>query len=293
MLCKDATVRTINKLLLVVWTIFLSVGWIHTGIAAEENSTVETSYSLFNPIPKKQWRELSADRPDFTESPFTVDPGAFQLEMSFLSYSHDGDNETYTIAPFNFKLGLTHNTDLQIVFDPYVQIDERIAGNRDGIGDFQIRLKINVWENNDSSTGFGVMPYVKLPTAASNLGNDKVEGGIIVPFATGLADNLGLGLMFETDFVYDEADDAYDTEFIVSAVLGSGVTTILGVYGEIVGITSTDTNANNRSMLNLGATVGTSENLVFDAGINLGLTDNTEDITLFGGITYRFSLTSD
>lgn len=285
--------RKSHKSHLLLLTISVLIFWTEADLVAVELATAETGYSLFNPTPKKQWRELSADRPDFTESPFTVDPGAFQLEMSFLSYSHDGDNETYTIAPFNFKLGLTHNTDLQIVFDPYVQIDERIAGNRDGIGDFQIRLKINVWENNDSSTGFGVMPYVKLPTAASNLGNDKVEGGIIVPFATGLTDNLGLGLMFETDFVYDEGDDAYDTEFIVSAVLGSGVTTILGVYGEIVGITSTDTNANNRSMLNLGATVGTSENLVFDAGINLGLTDNTEDITLFGGITYRFSLTGD
>lgn len=285
--------RTINKLLLVVWIIFLSVGWIDTGKAAEENSTVETSYSLFKPTPKKQWRELSADRPDFTESPYTVDPGAFQLEMSFLNYSKNRDIKTFTIAPLNFKLGLTHNADLQIILDPYVRIDEGIAGTSEGTGDTQIRLKINLWGNDNRSIGFGVMPYVKLPTAASEIGNDKVEGGIIIPFATGLADNLGLGLMFQTDFVYDENDDNYDTEFVLSAAIGTNLAEILGVYAEAVGITNTDRDMNDRSMLNLGATVVSGENLLFDSGINIGLTGSTDDISLFGGMTYRFGLTGD
>ena len=44
------------------------------------------------------------------------------------------------------------------------------------------------------------MPYIKLPTADNEIGNDKVEGGIIFPFSTNVSDAINLDLMFETDF---------------------------------------------------------------------------------------------
>lgn len=37
--------------------------------------------SLVNPTPSGQLREPASDRPDFTESPSTVDAGHAQLEM--------------------------------------------------------------------------------------------------------------------------------------------------------------------------------------------------------------------
>ena len=49
----------------------------------------KSHYHLFNPTPRGQMRELSADRPDVTESPYTVDAGHVQLEMSFVDYVYD------------------------------------------------------------------------------------------------------------------------------------------------------------------------------------------------------------
>ncbi len=49
---------------------------------AEQPAPDKSQYSLFNPTPRELWRPLSADRPDFTESPYTVDASAVQLEMS-------------------------------------------------------------------------------------------------------------------------------------------------------------------------------------------------------------------
>ena len=34
-------------------------------------------------------REFNTDRPDVTESPFTVDAGHWQLELSFVEYTHN------------------------------------------------------------------------------------------------------------------------------------------------------------------------------------------------------------
>src|SRR5687767_13300570 len=44
----------------------------------------KSQYTLFNPVPRDMRRELSPDRPDRTESPFTVDAGHVQVELSFV-----------------------------------------------------------------------------------------------------------------------------------------------------------------------------------------------------------------
>ena len=54
--------------------------------AAQETNSVppdRNSYNLFCPVPEALLRELSPDRPDKTESPYTVDAGHFQLGMDF------------------------------------------------------------------------------------------------------------------------------------------------------------------------------------------------------------------
>lgn len=40
----------------------------------------KSGYSLFKPTPRQFMRELTTDRPDQTESPYTVDAGHFQVK---------------------------------------------------------------------------------------------------------------------------------------------------------------------------------------------------------------------
>ena len=94
--------------------------------------------------------------------------------------------------------------------------------------------------------------------------------------------------MFETDFVFNEADDNYDAEFIVTGVIGLYVTDDLGMYVEGIGIASTDSDTDFQGILGLGTTYAWTANMVFDVGINIGLTGDADDINLFSGITVRF-----
>src|SRR5579862_9271022 len=79
-------------------------------------------YNLFNPTPDKYMREISPDRPDKTDSPFTLDAGHFQLEMDFANFTYDEPNsqregtryESYQIAPMNVKVGVLNNVDVQL-----------------------------------------------------------------------------------------------------------------------------------------------------------------------------------
>src|SRR5215218_10376638 len=79
----------------------------------------KSQYTLFNPTPRASMRELSTDRPDTTESPYTVDAGHFQFELSLVDFTRDDDggvkSETLTALPANLKVGLLNNVDLQFV----------------------------------------------------------------------------------------------------------------------------------------------------------------------------------
>lgn len=247
----------------------------------------KSGYTLFNPTPRELRRPMSGDRPDTTESPYTVDAGAVQLEMSFIDYARNGSTDAWAFAAFNLKIGLLNNVDLQLVFNPHL-IEDDGDDRRDGFGETEIRLKINLWGNDEGRTAFAFMPYIKFPTASNELGNDHVEGGLIVPFAVELAEGVDLGLMFQADFVHDDADDGYDTEFIATAVIGFELTERIGVYVEGVGIISTDGDTPFRGILGFGVTYAASSDLVFDAGINLGLTSDADDVNLFTGMTIRF-----
>ena len=50
----------------------------------------KSHYTVLNPTPDTELRELSADRPDKTDSPLTVDAGHFQLEIDFGGFSTPG-----------------------------------------------------------------------------------------------------------------------------------------------------------------------------------------------------------
>ncbi len=250
--------------------------------------TSSDEWNLFHPQPRALSREMSADRPDTTESPFTVPAGAVQLEMSFVDYANEGDAETWTIAPLNLKFGLCDSADLQIVFEPWIRADAGAGSSIvEGIGNTELRLKLNVWGNDGAcESAFALMPYVRLPTADDDLGHDHIEGGLILPWATDLAEGIGLGLMAEFDAVYDEADDDYDLEFLHTAAFGFDVSERIGWYLEGIGIASCD--ADYRGLVGTGFTFAARDDLQLDIGVNFGLTGEVDDCNVFAGMTVRF-----
>jgi len=133
-------------------------------------------------------RELNTDRPDKTESPYTVDAGHTQVEMDLVSYSYDRRNPEHearrvqelNFLNTNFKIGLLNNLDVQIVSENFLwvreeDLDADRADETTGVGDTTLRLKLNVWGNDGGKTAFGVMPFVTLPTASEDLGVEDAE----------------------------------------------------------------------------------------------------------------------
>jgi hypothetical protein len=262
-------------------------------LRAQTQPTSKDRFHLFNPTPSQMMREISADRPDVTESAYTVDAGHVQLEMSFIDYSYEDQDGTrtnaFTFAPFNLKVGLLNNMDVQLVVEPYAHIEVENGDDETltGFGDMQLRLKINIWGNDAGNTALAVMPFVVFPTGSDDLSSEQVEGGIIFPFAMNLPGEFTLGLMVEFDFVYDEEDDDYTTDFVYTAALGHDLVGELAGYAEYIGVAPLDGDSDYQALVGSGLTYGLSENVQLDVGVVVGLTDDADDFNAFTGITIR------
>lgn len=261
----------------------------------------KSDYHLFNPTPKEEMRDMATDRPDQTESPYTVDAGHFQVEADIVKYTYDrykanGENtrsRTWNMAVPNLKLGLTNSTDIQFVVDNYVRqtTSDKIANTRDtidGFGDVTIRLKQNLWGNDGGQTAFALMPYIKTPTNTNNLGNGEVEWGVIAPLAIDLGNGYGIGLMTQVDYLKDADNKGYHPSFVNTATLAVELTDKIGSYYEVFTEKGTDTGAEWAVMLDTGITYALNDNVQLDMGMNIGVTEAADDFQPFLGITYRY-----
>ena len=270
-----------------------------TSYAGSERTPVavlpdKSQYHLFNPAPRELMREMSTDRPDTTESPYSVDAGHFQVEMSVFDYSRDRADglrvDTWTLGAVNLKAGLTERVDFQVVVDAYTEERTRVGEvdhTLSGFSDVILRLKTNLWGNEGNRTALAIMPYLKIPTD-SHLSNGRCEGGVILPFATSLTERVGLGLMLEADFVHDETNGGYDVEWLHSAVVGFDLTKDLGCFVEYVGVASPEAGFDYQASFHVGFTFAVSNNLVLDTGIRIGLNEAAEDVGVFAGLSIRF-----
>jgi hypothetical protein len=284
----------------------------------------KSGYTLFRPTPREWMRDMSTDRPDKTESPYTVDAGHFQVEADILNYSYDrygavapipsvtvidspprgleqvispessnASVETVAIAPINLKIGLCNSVDFQLVIESYtsVRFHDLTTGavvTRRGFGDITPRLKWNVWGNDGGSTALALMPFVKLPTNQDDLGNNSVEGGLIVPFAMQLPYDWSMGLMTEFDVVRDSIGTGHHAKFINTITFGHDIVGNLAGYVEFFSLVNAESNSEWVGTVDLGLTFGLTNDIQLDAGVNLGITRSADDINPFLGISWRF-----
>jgi hypothetical protein len=281
-----------------LWAAALALLLISPLSAADKLAPDKSAYTLANRTPETQLRELNTDRPDLTESPYTVDAGWWQLEMDIVSYTRDHDTargadvkaSALSFANLNLKVGLTSAIDLQTVFAPSTRVKahDRIAGTQSsisGFGDITSRLKINFRGNDGGESAFGLMPFVKWPTNQHGLGNRSVEGGLIFPCAFELPNGWDLGAMTELDLVRNDTDHGYTTEWVNSVTLGHDLAGKLGVYIELATILKSGADV---ASFDCGLTYGVGKHVQFDLGANFGLTGAADDLAVFTGLSIRF-----
>lgn len=262
----------------------------------------KSTYSIFAPTPDRLLRDMTTDRPDMTESPFTVDAGHVQVETNLFGYARsrpDADGavaDAYEFATTNVRIGLSNETEINFVWQPYGTARTRQSGMatiRDsGIGGLDIRGKVNLWGNDTferTGSALALLPFITLPTDEDNgISPEFVEGGLIVPLALALPHNFGLGLNGGAVWVKDDDASGYHSEYIASAALAYEWNDKLGTYYEVAATFNTEDPRGDIVILATGVTYAVTNNLQLDAGVNFGVTDAADRFNPFIGVSQRF-----
>lgn len=267
LIMKDSS---LNILILFLCTFCLPLGG-----RAQQHAV---KYSLFHPVPANQLRDMETDRPDVTESPFTVDAGHFQYETDLFRVVREksdlSESHTLLINQANLKIGLTGSTALQVGFQSYGELRGRdlASGGKTvsrGIGDLTVRAKQNLFGNEGGNFALAVLPYVKFPTSKYDT-ESRFECGLILPMQFKLPGEWKLGLQVEADRLKDQDQQAMHTELLQS------VTVAHALVKKLDGIAETyytyDFKAHQWSnFLNAALQLEVAKDLKVDAGFNYGI----------------------
>jgi len=254
----------------------------------------QRAYSLFHPVPSALMRDMETDRPDVTESPFTVDAGHFQYETDLLRLEKErGDltaSRTLLINQANLKIGITQSTAIQIGFQTYGRQQETdlLSGeksSKSGFGDITLRIKQNLAGNDHGNFAIALLPYVKFPTAKFS-GDSRYEGGLILPMQLKLHGDWKLGFQLEADRLQDTDADAMHTEFLQTLTISHEL------FKHMDGIAETyytyDFKAHQwANFLNASVQLEVAKDVKLDAGLNYGLQHHAAK-NYFLGTSFRF-----
>jgi Putative MetA-pathway of phenol degradation len=301
---RISIIRSITTLLTAV---VLFSALIASSLAAEDEEEEgkakcpdKSQYTLFNPTPANCLREFDPDRPDVTDSPFTVDAGHIQFESGLFSYALSRPDrqgvvtEEFDILDTNIRLGITNYAEIDLDVPP-LDIEHtrfpvsRFDTWRSGPGPLVLQAKFNFFGNDNfekpGSLALGLIPRLDIPTV---IGEDHIEGGVAVPFAIKLSDKAELEMMTEYDIIHNEEGSDYHVEYLNSASLSYDWTEKLSTYYEVATLFGTQDPLGGIVTLDTGVLYKFGHDWQFDIGTNFGVTRASDRVDATVGLSKRF-----
>lgn len=237
---------------------------------------------------------ICTDRPTKANATCTVPQDSWQLETDIGHTTRDRQDgvttETFYYANPYIKYGLNDHQDIEVSWAPTVRLRTEEGGQThaiSGAGDVYLRFKSRLFSDDLISIAF--IPFVKAPTAAHGLGNDRWEGGLIAPISLTLRQGFSLTLGPEIDVMADmdgHGHHAVITNLVnVSHALDSRLTLAMELWAQ-------DNHDPAGTIHQRSADVAliflVSPTLQLDVGANLGLNNGTPDHQMYLGLSYRF-----
>jgi hypothetical protein len=258
-------------------------------------SADRSRYTIFDPVPDALLRELDVDRPDKSNSPHTVDAGHFLVETGIaFTRRRDSDVRTnaWTWADTSVRIGLTHRSEIQLALPLYeVSRDfDRTAHETErsrGIGDLVVVGKRNLWGNDGGDSAGGVELFLELPTAAGDGGVGEVGGGATVLLGVRLPAGFDV-VMNAGVAVRDDEGGARRADVASSVCVSHDIAGPLSGYVEFFGGVPANDASDWDGTVDVGAIWRLGRSWQLDAGVNVGVSHEADDLQAFAGAAVRF-----
>jgi hypothetical protein len=253
-------------------------------------------YSLFHRTPRAEARPLATDRPDRTESARSIPAGWVQVEANVVAWSRDREagaaTRDFGVAQLNLKVGLLPDVDLQLITEVWSRQtvhgrDGTLLASASGQGLVVGRVKVNLWGNDGGRTALAIMPFAGAvrqdATPGVRVGRHAIAG-IIVPFSAELGGDWSLGAQLEVDLAND-VPGTWRGTWVQSLTVGRPIAGSLSGFVELFHASG---GAPRELTADGGLTLGLTDDLQLDAGVNVGLTRGADDVNPFLGLAVRF-----
>lgn len=239
---------------------------------------------------------ICPDRPSKSTGTCTVPQGKWQVETGLVDWSQDKSGgirtEVTSWGGSLIKYGVSPNADLELGITPLETLSIDGPGlheHHSSFGDMIMRVKYRLTPDG-APVSLALDPFLKLPTANHELGNGRVEGGLLVPIAAQLGKGpLTLSLGPELDLLAN--GDGHGRHVAMQQVLNLGLQANdkLSLSTELWGMWDWDPAGTGRQYSADGSVAYLlTKNLQIDAGANFGLNNQTPGIELYTGVSARF-----
>ena len=232
---------------------------------------------------------LITDRPDATESPYTVGKGNFQIETGALFTENGNDDLNVKQFVFNtglLRYGLSDNFELRLGWDyqnERLTSQGRELSDATGFTPLLVGGKIEITDENGWIPQIGLMTHLRLPfTAVTEFKPEQTGMEMIFSFdhtlsnSTSIAYNLGARVA-----------DNRSIEYLYTVAYGFDITKKFGAYIELYGAFPEDTTAYH--LWDAGCTYLVNNNLQLDVTVGTGFNSTAayQNILLSAGFSYR------
>ena len=260
--------------------------------AAEDKS----GYSLFDAVPERLLRPFNPDRPGLSHDPTTVDAGHVQIETGAVEHVYDPRGpgfdtlRRYIYANPTVRVGVTNDVELQIGA-PLANLFVTGGSDRSraaGMGDTTVALKANLLGNDGGNHVLAILPTIKLPTAARNLGNGYAEFLVSVPYNYALTRDLALTLEPSVGALRNGDNTAYRDSWGFILGLDQTIAKVFVASIEVAAQASTARGEATNWSVSPSLAWLVSKNVQLDVGLVMGLNKATPRYDASCGLSLRF-----
>ncbi len=236
---------------------------------------------------------LVTDRPDAAEASVTVGKQRFQVETS-IGASHDTTagvtTRTYNV-PTLLRYGIIDPLEVRVEGDLFNIQTATATTTERGFSDLAFGVKGHFVENEGWIPSFGALAHLNVPTGKNTFSSNGVE-----PIAKLLADwelpaGFSLGTNLGADLpVRDAAGDKF-ARLLYAAALGHGIPGTqdrLRLFVESTGAIPMKSGKPDEHQFDTGLALLITPDMQLDVVTQIGLNDNTPDIT--GGLGFSWRL---
>lgn len=224
---------------------------------------------------------LITDRPDFTESAFTVQPDRMQLEIGYTyRESNNGDEiRTHNFPEVLLRIGLDEDWELRLGWGGYsfAENDEDIAN------DMRVGAKWSIADQDGWHPQLALLGEISIPTGH---GDTDVDPTIALAWSYDLDDKNSIGGNFGIAAITDDGDRF--AQGLASIAWNHSLDDQWGFFAEYYTTFPDADDEDAAHIVDGGLTYLVNDDLQLDFSVGFGLNDQADEFIVGVGISHRF-----